>query len=359
MDTELSSEQEELRDTVRRLLTEQAPIERTAQLWEDPVGRDPGVWKQLAELGLVGLLVPEAHGGAGAGMIEAGIVLEEMGRVVLPAPYLSSAVGAVSAALALDAAELLPGLADGSRIGTLALMETGADPRAWRTPGCTANAGRVTGEKSEVIDAAWADVLLVTTDDGVYAIDTAGPGVVVQPTPDVDGARRLARVRLDGAPGQRLGDVGALAPALDRVLLGIALDALGAARAAHERAVEYAKTREQFGKPIGAFQAVAHLCAESLQTVELGRAGAYHALWAADHADDTERHRTAVMARAWAADEYPQVGASAIQIHGGIGFTWELDLHYFYKRLLGSEQLWGGATVWYDELATLVGPAGA
>ena len=355
MDTELSAEQEELRQMVRRLLAEQASLERTAALWEDPVGRDPAVWKQLAELGLVGLLVPEAEGGAGAGMLEAGLVLEEMGRVVLPAPYLSCAVGAISAAHALGDAELVQSMAEGTRIGTLAIQEPGADPRAWRAPGCTAQGERIRGEKTEVIDAAWADVFLVSTREGVYAVEADAPGVELALEPGIDGARRLGRVRFDSTPGRRLGDVAALEIAMDRVLLGIALDALGAARAAHERAVEYAKTREQFGKPIGAFQAVAHLCADNLQGVELGAAGAYHALWAADHADPEERHRTAVIARAWAADEYPQVGANVIQIHGGIGFTWEMDLHYLYKRLLSAEQLWGGAAVWYEELAEIVG----
>jgi alkylation response protein AidB-like acyl-CoA dehydrogenase len=354
MDAELTPEQEELRATLRRFLAERAPLAHARAHWEAEPGFDRAVWRQLAELGVVGLLVPEKHGGAGAGMIEAGLVLEELGRVLYPGPYLSSAVGAVSAALALDAPELAAELGRGERIASLALLEPGTSPRDWRTPRCRAPGGRVRGDKIEVIDAALADLFLVSTEQGVFAVESRGPGVALEPLDGTDRSRRLARVRFEDAPGKRLGEVESLSESVDRVLLGLALDALGAAETAMDLAVAYAKQRRQFGRPIGSFQAVAHLCADMLAAVELGRAGAYYALWAADHTEPAERNRAALLARAYAADAYPRVGADAIQVHGGVGYAWETDPHLCYKRLLAAQHVWGGAAVWYEELASLI-----
>jgi acyl-CoA dehydrogenase len=354
MDAELSPEQSELRAELRRLLTERAGVAHARAQWEAEPGFDRALWQELARLGWTGLLLPEKHGGAGAGMTEAGLALEELGRVLYPGPFLSSAVGGVSAALALDDPGLAAELASGERIATLALLEPGSSPRDWHSPRCEVRDDRISGEKSEVIDAALADLFLVSTSRGVYAVEAGAQGVTLQSLSGTDGSRRLASLRLERAPGRRLGDTEALAGSVDRVLLGVALDALGAADAAKDLAVAYAKERQQFGRPIGAFQAVAHLCADMLAAVELGRAGAYYALWAADHADPDERHRSAVLSRAWAADAYARVGADAIQVHGGIGYAWETDPHLYYKRLLAAQQLWGGASVWYEELAGLV-----
>jgi acyl-CoA dehydrogenase len=350
MDAELGPEQEELRAGLRRFLAERAPVAHARAHWEGEPGFDRELWRELARLGWTGLLLPEKHGGAGAGMLEAGLALEELGR----GPYLSSAVGALSAALALDAHELAGELARGERIATLALLEPGPSPRDWTVARCRAESGRLSGEKLEVIDAALADLFLVSTASGVFAVEAGAPGVQLESLAGSDGSRRLARLKLEHAPGRRLGEVGALAPAVDRVLLGLALDALGAADVAKDLAVAYAKERQQFGRPIGSFQAVAHLCADMLAAVELGRAGAYYALWAADHADPAERHRSAVLSRAYAADAYPRVGADAIQVHGGIGYAWETDPHLYYKRLLAAQHVWGGASVWYEELARLI-----
>jgi acyl-CoA dehydrogenase len=354
VDSELTPEQEELRDGVRRLLAELAPIERTRALWEAPEPLDRRVWAELGELGWLGLLAPEKHGGAGAGMLEAGLVLEEIGRVVFPGPFLSSAVGALSAAVALDAGPLIDSLARGERIGTLALIEPARSLRDWRAPGCSVSGERVSGHKVEVMDAALADVFLVSTRDGVFEVAADAPGVALEPQDGVDGSRRLANLVLEAAAARRLGALEALAPAIDHVLLGLACEALGAAAVAKDLAVEYAKTRQQFGQPIGAFQAVAHLCTDMLQAVELGRGGIYHALWSADAAAPIERHRTAVMAKAYASEYLARVAADAIQVHGGIGFAWETDVQLYFKRLLGIQATWGSASVWYEELAGLV-----
>ena len=369
MDFEFSEEQESLRTTVRRFLAEQAPIQPYVRaLYGDERGTADEVWKGLADLGVTGLLVPEELGGAGMGMVEMGVVLEEMGRIVHPGPFLSSAVGAASALVATsNGADLLASIADGTTVAAVALTE--GDGRDWRRVDTRAEQGRLTGTKAFVADAAAADVVLVTAsvDDGVglFAVAPDAPGLVVEPAPSVDGTRSQASVRLDATPARRLGhgDAGpALAQVVDRLVVAIVTDGVGAAQSALDLAVAYAKERVQFERPIGAFQAVQHLCSDMLQAVELARAGAYYALWACDAADDAagdsraaaERHRAAVMAKAYAADALPGVGASAIQVFGGVGFTWEHDVHLFYKRLLTLQQAYGDASDFLEELAGLV-----
>jgi alkylation response protein AidB-like acyl-CoA dehydrogenase len=368
MDFEFSDDQELLRETARRFLSERAPLAWVRSQLDDDRGTTDEVWAGLAALGVLGLLVPEEHGGAGMGMVDAAVVLEELGRALHPSPYASSAIGAVSmivaAGTADDHAALLPDLASGARVGTVALHEP-EQRTEWRTPVATATASgdtwTLTGTKAHVPDAVAADLILVVAaaPDGlaVFAVDAGANGVTVEPNPTVDGTRKQATVRLDQAPARRLGTgdaTGAIADVVDRLGVAAVVDGVGAAARALEIAVEYAKERRQFNQPIGAFQAVQHLCADMLRAVELARAGAYYACWAADAANPSERHRAATVARAFAADELYRVGASAIQVHGGLGFTWEHDIHLFYKRLLTLQHDGGGATDHLEELATLV-----
>jgi alkylation response protein AidB-like acyl-CoA dehydrogenase len=356
VDFEFSSEQEMLRASVRAFLGANAPIPSVRSGYESAAG-DPSVWTGLRELGVTGLLVPEAHGGAGTGMVDAAVVLEELGRAVCAAPYAASVVGAV--ALADD--ELLPGLADGSLIGTVAIFEHGTR-YAWEQPSTRASRAAtgwvLDGEKVHVADACAAGVALVTALDdsgalGVFACDT----FEAESTPTVDGSRKQGRMSLTRAHARRVdtpGDVrAAVAGALDRLGVAVAVDGVGAAQRALELALEYAKEREQFGKPIGAFQAVQHLCADMLRTVELGRAAAYYACWAIDDASAAEAHRAATIARAFAADAFPALGGTAIQVFGGIGFTWEHDIHVYFKRLLSSAYLLGTASEHLEELASI------
>lgn len=386
MDFEFSADQELLRATVRRFLAEQAPVSPyvRAQL-DDPRGTTDDVWRSLADLGVTGLLVPEGFGGAGRGMVDQAVVLEELGRAVHPGPYQSSAIGAVSLVLSTgderDFESFLPGLASGDTIGTVACYEP--DSRSeWRSPVTSARAvgdgWAMSGTKAHVPDAMAADLLLVTamTDDGlgVFAVRRDAEGVVVEATPTVDGTRKQASVVLRDAPAWRLGGAGvggggvgdgggvggpgageaAVAEAVDRLAVASVLDGVGAASRALELAVEYAKEREQFGRPIGAFQAVQQICADMLRAVELARAGAYYAAWACDAADARERHRAAAMAQAFAADELYGVGANAIQVFGGVGFTWEHDIHLYYKRLLTLQHAGGGRIESLETLATLL-----
>jgi alkylation response protein AidB-like acyl-CoA dehydrogenase len=192
---------------------------------------------------------------------------------------------------------------------------------------------------------------------GLFAVESGAPGLVIDPLPSVDGTRAQATATMTNTPARRIGEgdaTDAVTEVVDRLLVAHVTDGLGAAEVALDLAVAYAKERVQFDKPIGAFQAVQHLCSDMLQALELGRAGAYYALWACDSADAKERHRAAVMAKAFASDAFPRIGASAIQVFGGVGFTWEHDVHLFYKRLLTLQQSYGDASDALDELAGLV-----
>ena len=368
MDFEFSADQEMLRDSVRRFLADKAPITYVRAAYEHDapeLGHDD-VWAGLRDIGAVGLLVPEEHGGAGMGMVDAAVVLEELGRALCPEPYASTAIGAVS--LVLDAGAprehryLLPGLAEGSTIGTLALFEPGLR-YVWREPSTSARVDgevwRVDGTKAHVPDGGAANLFLVTARDpdgalGVFAVQRDDPGVSVEASPSVDGSRKESTVRLDSARGWRLGagDASdAIARTLDKLAVAYVVDGVGAAARALELAVEYAKERVQFDKPIGSFQAVQHLCADMLRTLELGRAAGYYASWAVDDAEPQEAHRAAVMAKAFASDAYAQLGGSAIQVFGGIGFTWEHDIHLYYKRLLSLSTALGNSSEHLAELA--------
>jgi alkylation response protein AidB-like acyl-CoA dehydrogenase len=389
VDFEFSDDQEQLRDSVRRFLADRAPITGYVRpLLDGAENRRAEVWDGLAELGVVGLLVPEKHGGSaapgaagtggsgtggsGTGMVDAAVVLEEMGRVVHPGPYLASAIGAVTLVLEAgaprDHAFLLPGMATGSVVGTVALLEPGRrfDIDSPATTAKRLGEGWVLdGVKVHVPEAVGSDVVLVSASVAgeagtvAFAVQTGSGGVTVEPVATVDGTRKQATITLDGAPGWRLGGAtgdasGAVALTVDRMAVAAVIDGVGAAARALELAVEYAKERVAFDKPIGSFQAVQHLCADMLRAVELGRAAGYYACWAADDGDPSEAHRAATMAKAFASDAFPQVGGSAIQVFGGIGFTWEHDIHLYYKRLLSLAYTLGSSDDALDELANIV-----
>jgi alkylation response protein AidB-like acyl-CoA dehydrogenase len=325
MDFEFSAEQEMLRASVRAFLADKAPIAAVRAAYDAPVF-DPAVWQGLDALGVLEL-----------DMVDAAVVLEELGRAVCPVPYASSAIAARS-------------LAALQGVTTVALFEEGAR-YSWRSRATRVDDGRLFGTKVHVPDAPAADAFVVTAADGVYVCE----GGTVTPTPTVDGSRKMGHVVFDGVPARRLdasdADVEVM---LDRLGVAYVVDGVGAAARALELAVEYAKEREQFGKPIGSFQAVQHLCADMLRTVELGRAAAYYACWALDEAPRAEAHRAAVLAQAFASEAFPALGATAIQVFGGIGFTWEHDIHLYYKRLLSCASLLGTPRDHLHELANLV-----
>jgi alkylation response protein AidB-like acyl-CoA dehydrogenase len=368
MDFEFSAEQEMLRASVRAFLDERAPIPYVRDVHDDPYRAehygDDEVWTGLANLGVLGLLVPEAYGGAGGGMVDAAVVLEELGRAVCPTPFAASAVAAIP--LLLDMRDdhardsLLPDLVNGETVGTVAIYERGSRYE-WRTPSVTATPSNddwaLHGEKVHVPAGDVADVRLTTATDpegqlGLFAEESAA---WAHAEPGVDPTTKHARLEYRNSHAMKIaGDAtAAVERMLDRLGVAYVVDSVGAAQRALELAVEYAKERVQFDKPIGSFQAVQHLCADMLRTVELGRAAAYYACWALDEAPAVEAHRAATLARAFAADAFPALGGTAIQVFGGIGFTWEHDIHLYYKRLLTLSVALGNSADHLAELAAI------
>jgi alkylation response protein AidB-like acyl-CoA dehydrogenase len=298
-------------------------------------------------------------------MVEAGVVAEELGAAPHPGPWLSTAVAAPRAlarfgaqdaqdaqdtqdtqdAQDTEAAKLLAGIADGSAIAAVGPLD---DSAVAAVPQGTDVALR--GQFS-MLDAGAADVLLVLADNGLYAVPATSPGVSMTPEPGIDQTRKQFRVALDDAAGHRLAAASsdAAAAVVDDVLIATAADALGAGRAVLSLAVEYAKVRKQFGQAIGSFQAIQHLCVDMYETVELARSGVIHALWAADAAQSEERRLAALRAKAFAG-RLATVGDTAIQVLGGIGYTWEHDAHLYLKRLLSWSALLGGPDRYLTEI---------
>lgn len=367
MNLELADEQVALRDTTRRYLAEKASIsDHVRPLLDDPTGVDDAVWRGLADLGITGLLVPEEHGGAGMTMVEAGVVAEELGAGLHPGPWLSTAVGAARTLTRLGAgderAELLSGIADGTTVATVCFLDPASAPL---TAGQQGDDTVLRGEVAGVPDAAAADVLLALAEDsqgtGLFAVRTDSSGVAIALEPGIDQTRKQFRAAFDGAPARRLAaaDAEDVAAVVDDVLIATAADALGAARTVADLAVEYAKTRKQFGQAIGSFQAVQHLCVDMYETVELARSGVIHALWASDFScrDSEDRHLAALRAKAFAG-RLATVGDTAIQVFGGIGYTWEHDAHLYLKRLLSWSALLGSPDRYLTELGARLAKRG-
>jgi alkylation response protein AidB-like acyl-CoA dehydrogenase len=363
-------EQDELRQSVRRFLLTKSTSADVRALMADDTGYDVAVWKQMADqLALPGIAIPERFGGSGFSFVELTIVLEEMGRALLPSPYFSSAVLAAYAILDSgdDAAgtDLLPGIADGSRIGTLALTE---DSGAWELDALslaaqTAPGGwSLTGAKSYVVDGHIADLLVVAgrTPAGLslFAVDGTAEGMTRTTLPTLDQTRKLARVVFDHTPARLIGaDGGAtssLARTLDKAALALAAEQVGGAQRVLDMAVEYAKVRHQFGRPIGTFQAIKHKASEMLLRVESARAAAYFGAWSV--ADDSaEVPMVASLAKAYCSEAYFYAAAENIQIHGGVGFTWEHDAHLYFKRAKSSQLFLGDTTYHRERLLERIG----
>jgi alkylation response protein AidB-like acyl-CoA dehydrogenase len=351
-------EHADLRAAVRLFLTECSPEAEVRRLMETATGHDPAVWKRMAgELGLQGLIVPAAHGGAGAGRVELGIVLEEAGRALLCAPLFATV--ALAATLLLESgdteaqARYLPGIAAGETVATVAV--SAADP-ARRPPGsgvaaaAAAEGWRLTGEEPYVVDGHAADLLLVParTPAGptLFAVARDAPGLVRTPLRTVDRTRRQARVTFAATPAERIGPEGAAGPVLGRTLdlaaVALAAEQAGAAAFALERTVAYAKQRVQFGRPIGGFQAIKHLLADLLLESESAISAARWAAAAADEGDP-DLPALASLVRAYCSDAFVRIAADSIQIHGGVGFTWEHAAHLYLRRARTSAQLLGDA----------------
>jgi alkylation response protein AidB-like acyl-CoA dehydrogenase len=356
MNLELTDEQLALRDTVRGYLAEKASLATHVRpMIDHPTGMTDEVWGGLASLGATGVLVPQDCGGSGMTMVEAGVVAEELGAALYPGPWLSTAVAATRALnrMATGADSLLSGIAEGSTVATVGPL---SGPRP------VVEDAVLVGDIPSLPDASAATVMLVLADDGagtgLFAVDASSAGISISERTHVDPTRKLYDVGFDGVRAERIasasaGDIEGL---VDDVLIASAADALGAATAVMNLAVEYAKVRRQFDQPIGSFQAVQHLCVDMYETVELARSGVLHALWAADAAPREERHLAAVRAKAFAA-QLAGVADNAIQVFGGIGYTWEHDAHLYLKRLLGWSAFLGGSDRYLIEVGRAVGRA--
>ncbi len=370
MNFAFSEEQEELRNIVRQFLEAKSPEAAVREQMETERGYDPEVWSQMAEqLGLQSLIIPEEFGGQGFGYVELTVVLEEMGRSLLCAPYFSSVVLAANAVMHSgdDAAKaaLLPGIASGETIATLAFTEANGK---WDESGIEATATndggtwKITGTKMYVLDGHVADVILVAarTSAGVSLFHVPGDaaGLTRTPLSTMDQTRKQAKLEFDGVEATLVGTDGAgwdtLSTVLDLAAVGLAAEQVGGAQMCLDMAVEYAKVRVQFGRPIGSFQAIKHKCADMLLEVESAKSAAYYAGWCASEMND-ELPSVASLAKAYCSDAYFHSAAENIQIHGGIGFTWEHPAHLYFKRAKSSELLFGDPTYHRELLAQRIG----
>jgi alkylation response protein AidB-like acyl-CoA dehydrogenase len=367
MDFLFTDEQLELRAAVRGFLGRKSAEESVRRLMATDAGYDPAVWQQMSDqLGLQGMAVPEEYEGAGFGYLELGIVFEEMGRALLCAPYLSSVALAAEALLrcADESArkDLLPGLATGQRIGTLALLE---QPGRWDEASVQTRAHRsgagwwvLDGGKRHVPDGHIADLILVGARTpagiGLFAVDGAAPGVTRVPVPTLDQTRKQAHLDFAGTPARLIGDEGdggrVIRRVLDTAAILLAAEQAGGALRVVEMAAGYAGMRVQFGRPIGSFQAVKHLCADMLTEAEAARSAAYYGLWALA-ADSEDVPLAASLAKVYCSAAYSKIAGDAIQVHGGIGFTWEHPAHLYFKRAKSSEVMFGTPARHRDVLA--------
>jgi alkylation response protein AidB-like acyl-CoA dehydrogenase len=354
-----SDEQDALRRELRRFLDKRATPADTRRAMASDAGFDADVWRGLVELGLPSLAVPEAHGGAGLGAVEIAAVMEELGRALACTPFFSSACLATPAlVLGGDDAQQrahLPRLAEGARAtlafaGRVSARRDGAD-------------AILDGAHDFVVDGHTAELLLVCAREndgaGVWIVEPDAPGVSRAAIASLDPTRKLATVRLEGVrvpASARLPAAGAslVERVLDRARAALAAEQVGGAARCLELSVEYAKTRMQFGRPIGSFQAIKHKCADLLVLVESARSAAYWAAFAAAASED-ELPEAAALAQSYCSETFLRAAGETIQIHGGIGFTWEHDAHLYFRRARSSATLLGSAPEARERLARALG----
>jgi alkylation response protein AidB-like acyl-CoA dehydrogenase len=366
---DFTDEQRELRRTVRSFLELKSNEAAVRRVMETPEGYDPAVWRQMADqLGLQGLAVPEEFGGSGFGFVELGVVLEEMGRALLPGPFFGSVVlaGGVLLECDDDAAKgrYLPGIASGETIAALAMTERSG---GWDAEGIQTRAVLngdtwiLNGTKTFVLDGHIADLVLVValTEAGVSLFAVEQPEQLTRRRlSSLDATRQQARIDFADAAATMIGSDGTAWPTLSRALdiatAGLAAEQVGGAQRCLDLAVDYAKTRRQFGRPIGSFQAIRHKCADVMLEIECARGAAQYAVSAAATLAEV-LPAAASLAKAYCSDAYARAAAANIQIHGGIGFTWEHPAHMYFKRAMSSGQLLGDAAYHRRMLAERVG----
>jgi alkylation response protein AidB-like acyl-CoA dehydrogenase len=372
-----NEEQELLRSTARKFFDNECASEIVRKLMDGPEGMTPDLWKKIAEQGWTGLIFPDEHGGMGLGFVDLVVLMEEMGRAVVPGPFFCTVLlgGLAIREAGTDAQKKawLPKISSGDARATLAWMEPSAELGARGiTLQATAKGGGFTlnGTKLFVQDAHTADVIVVAARTGsgqspqegisLFLVPKGTPGMSVTLLPTMDQTRKLCEVGLkDVVLGAEalMGQAGSgwtpLARVIDRATVALCAEMCGGAQKVLEMTVEYAKIRQAFGRPIGSYQGVKHKAADMLVDVENSKSITYYAAWAMDEGVP-EGPLAVSMAKAYVSDAYRRVAGAGIQLHGGIGFTWEHDLHLYFKRAKGSEFTFGDATWHRERVAQLV-----
>jgi alkylation response protein AidB-like acyl-CoA dehydrogenase len=359
----LSESQQILKDTARKFFAGESPIAAVRKSMETDTANDAALWIKLAEQGFTGIIVPEEFGGMGLGKVELVLLMEEAGYALLPGPFFSTVALAGSVIEACGSPEqkkkYLGSIAAGQARSTVALVEAAG---SWDTENLKINAAgnKLTGTKLFVTDAAVADFIVVISRDGIFVVDAKAPGLHIEPMNGMDLARKIYSVEFKNTPAEMLGNSGGLAGALNVATAALCAEMTGGMQRALELTVAYAKTRKQFGKPIGIFQAVQHLCADMYLETESSRSATYYTAWALE--ENTPDAAVSVsVAKMYASDAARNVGNRGIQVHGGMGFTWENDIHLYYRRAKASETMLGDATFHRERIARLVidGAAGS
>ncbi len=373
MNFSFTQEQEELRRYTRQWLDENCPMTTVRRLMDTEHGYEPSQWAAIAEMGWLGMAIPEEWGGAGFSFLELFVLLEEQGRSLFCAPFLSTVVMAATvveeAGDERQKGDILPAIAQGELLATVAFTEPNG---RWDSDGVTAVARApsgggwiLDGTKSFVLDGHIADLVVVAarTEAGVslFLVPTAAEGLDRRMLQTMDQTRKQAEIQLRDVqvgPDALLGPEGGGWPILERMLekaaVALSAEQVGGAQACLEMAVAYAKVRKQFGRPIGSFQAIKHKCADMLAQVESARSAAYYAAWAVSE-DNEERRLMAGLAKSYCSGAYFSSAGENIQIHGGIGFTWEHDAHLYFKRAKSSELLFGDPSHHREKIAVQLG----
>jgi alkylation response protein AidB-like acyl-CoA dehydrogenase len=352
----LTESQEFLKNSAREFFAGECPSAEMRRLMETDTAYDATLWSKLAEQEYTGIIFPEEYGGVGLGKVELMLLIEEAGRALLPGPFFSTVVLAGSVLDVVGTPQhkkrYLEPICKGEVRSTVAILEAGA---SWN-PGdvqLSASNGKLTGEKLFVSDAAVADFLVVVARNGVFVTDSKSRGLKITPMSGMDLTRKLYAVEFSNTPAEELGSNLNLPRAFDIATAALAAELVGGMQRTLDITVEYAKTRKQFGKPIGIFQAVQHQCAEMYLETESSRSAAYYAGWALEE-NSPDAAVAVSIAKMYCSDAARTVGNRGIQIHGGMGFTWENDLHLYYRRAKASETAFGDAGFHRERIASMV-----
>jgi alkylation response protein AidB-like acyl-CoA dehydrogenase len=352
----LSESQQILKDTARKFFAGESPIAAVRKAMETDTAYDAALWTKLAEQGFTGIITPEEYGGMGLGKVELVLLMEEAGYALLPGPFFSTVALAGSVIDACATPEqkkkYLERIASGQARATVALVEAAGswDPDALKI---SASLGKLNGTKLFVTDAAVADFIVVVARDEIFVVDAKAPGLQIEPMKGMDLARKIYAVEFKNTPAEKLGDPSGLAGALDVATAALCAEMTGGMQRTLELTVAYAKTRKQFGKPIGIFQAVQHLCADMYLETESSRSATYYAAWALEE-NVPDAAAAVSVAKMYASDASRNVGNRGIQVHGGMGFTWENDIHLYYRRAKASETMLGDAAFHRERIARMV-----